>query len=243
MPAHLQALKNIETELVEADDQPPLPFIRPIITKRQAALLLVEEREPELERRNDAVRAADIARLEARQRWLHPETDDAKVLVKVHEAHIVAEARWRYAVDRAEAYMPDINAARAIIADTAMPRDLREALRATQALLGFLVAWTDRDGRPVGQSYSPTGREDFEAVQRQVEALKPGAVIWLGHTERELLRELPRWNERNRRAKVRPEELQGLFDIRRRMLDARVRGLKFAANKAAAEAAALAGAP
>lgn len=238
---HLQVLQAIETELVAADDQPPLAGVRLSITKRQAALLLAEEREPELERRIDAVRAAEAARVEARHALHHPTSEDGKVILKLNEAVVIAEGRWRFAVDRVESYEPEIRAARAVIADTALPRDLREAKRATQALLGFLVAWTDRDGRPVGQSYSPTGREDHEAVRRQVEGLKPGVVIWLGHTERELLRDLPKWIERNPRAKVRAEELVALFDFRRKLIDDRVRGLQHAARQAAAEASALVG--
>ncbi|MCK6536123.1 MAG: hypothetical protein L6Q84_24420 [Polyangiaceae bacterium] len=239
---HLKELQVIENELVEADDQPPLAVVRPIIAKRAAALQLIEEREPELERRNDAARAADVARLEARQRWLHPSSDDPKTLVKLHEAHIVTEGAWRYAVDFAEAFAPDLHAARAVIRNNAMPSDLREASRATRAMLSILVQWTHVDGRPVGQSYNAFGREDFDVVQRYVNGLQPSAVIWLAHTERQLLRELPKWNERNPRAKIRPEELQTLFGFRRKLIDARVRGLKVAADRAAAEAAALAGA-
>lgn len=238
---HQQALKDIEADLAANGEIAPLELIRRKITKRQAALLLAEEREPELERRIDAVRAAEAAKVEARQRWLHPDTDDPKTLIKLHEAHVVAEGQWRHAVDRVESYEPEIRNARAVIADTSMPQDLREAKRATQGLLGFLVAWTDSGGRPVGQSYSPTGREDHEAVRRQVEGLRPGVVIWLGHAERELLRDLPKWIERNPRAKVRAEELQRLFDFRRKLIDDRVRGLQHAARQAAAEAAALVG--
>ncbi|MCC6902807.1 MAG: hypothetical protein IT377_27795 [Polyangiaceae bacterium] len=237
----LDQYRNILAALDPDAESGPYATIVSLIAKHEADLALVEEREPELERRSQALQEAEAARLAALHEHQHPTRDDETYLLKIDKANTLAELHWRFARQAFDGFEPAVRAAKMRLAGgSQLPREFREATRATESLLQSIVAWGS--GGHGGAIHTSNGFTQPEVrAHEQAGVLSTAAVTWLPYTERALLASLPEWRKKNPRFPLADDELEHLFARRRKSIEERRRVLIAAAGKASREAAELAG--
>lgn len=229
-------LEQIE-EARAAGDVALVEHLEPLIAEDEADIETLANVEPKHEQLEKAFRDARLDLERARMAIVTNTTDDSdEYLLELKRTELVAEARVHYAQNLVKAHLPSVTRAQQSLDKRSGDRGGVQARSWTKAIFGRYV-----NDYTKGLSSGLQGA--LEVAREQVPLIEPAHVVWLAHTERELIRGLPAWSKEHSGFKWTDEDtanLQQAFDARRAGITTRIRELRAQAERSAETAGKLA---